>query len=68
MVFKENQNFNSAQTEISRLPTQYSSLTPDHNYISGPNATSDDPRDWLLYPTGIIFKIDAKKLPVKTGK
>ena len=60
---------NSAQTEISRLPAQYNifSLTPDHNYISGPNAISNDPRDWLLEPTGIIFKINAKKLPVKTG-
>ena len=67
--FKKNLNFNSGQTEISRLPAQYniSSLTPDHNYISGPNVTSNDPRDWLLYPTGIIFKINAKKLPVKTG-
>ena len=61
---------NSAKTEISRLPAQYSSLTPDHNYISGPNATSNNPRDWLLYPTGIIFEINAKNyrsivLPVK---
>ena len=58
---------NSAKTEISRLPAQYSSLTPDHNYISGPNATSNNPRDWLLYPTGIIFEINAKKLRVNSS-
>ena len=60
--------FNSAQTEFSRLPPQYSSLRPDHYFISGPNSTFHEPRDWLLYPTGIIFKIDAKKLPDKSGR
>ena len=60
-------DFNSAQTEISRLPAQYSFLRPDYHYLSGPNATSNDPRNWLLSPTGIIFKIDAKKLPDKSG-
>ena len=65
---KGNRNFNSYKTEIYRLPAQYSALVPDHNYISGPNATSNDPRDWLLYPTGIIFKINAKQLPVKSDQ
>ena len=62
----KNESSNSAQTEISRLPAQYSFLRPDPCFISGPSANSNDPRDWLLYSTGIIFKIDAKKLPVKT--
>ena len=31
---------NSAQTEISRHPAQYSNLRPDYHYISGPNAST----------------------------
>ena len=66
----KNESSNSAQTEISRLPAQYSFLRPDPYFISGPNANSNDPRHWLLYSTGIIFKIAAKKLSAKsdTGK
>ena len=64
-VRRDFENYNSLQTEIFRFPAQYniSSLTPDHNHISGPNATSNNPRDWLLYPTGIIFKINAQETP-----
>ena len=57
----ENENSSSAQTENSRLPRQYSFLTPDHNFISGPNASSSNPRDWNFFPTGIVYKFDTPK-------
>ena len=43
---------------MHRLPTQFSSLTPDATAIR----RSQFPRNWHLYSTGIIYKFDAQKL------
>ena len=48
----------SGQTERHRLPAKFSYLTPDSTAIT----RSQLPRDWHLYPTGIIYKFDAQKL------
>ena len=47
----------SDQTEVHRLPAQFSSLTPDVTTIT----PSQLPRDWHFYPTGIVYKFDAQK-------
>ena len=49
----------SCKTEKRHLPARFSSLTPDANTITA----SQFPCDWHLYPTGIVYKFVAKKLP-----
>ena len=58
-IFKLDFSLKSDQTERHRLPAQFSSLTPDATTIT----PSQLPRDWHLYPTGIIYKFDAQKFP-----
>ena len=53
---KKNQIF---QNDESRLPSNARSLRPDCSTIHLAE-TSDQPKDWLLHPTGITFKFDAK--------
>ena len=47
------------QNHESRLPVAARSLRPDCSTINLAE-TSDQPKDWLLHPTGITFKFDAK--------
>ena len=47
------------KNEANRLPSSARSLRPDCSTINLAE-TSDQPADWLLHPTGITFKFDAK--------
>ena len=47
------------QNDESRLPVVARSLRPDCSTINLAES-SDQPKDWLLHPTGITFKLDAK--------
>ena len=48
------------QTEKTRLPATFSSLTPDCSSIDVAEK-SNQPQDWLLHPTGYVFQFDAQK-------
>ena len=52
------------QNDESRLPVAARSLRPDCSTINLAE-TSDQPKDWLLHPTGITFKFDAKLKTLK---
>ena len=47
------------QNEEIRLPSSAHNLRPDCSAIHSAEK-SDDPEAWLLHPTGITFKFDAK--------
>ena len=47
------------KNESNRLPASTHSLRPDCSSIHSAE-TSDQPEAWLLHPTGITFKFDAK--------
>ena len=48
------------QNEETRLPATFSSLKPDCSSINVAEK-SDQPKDWLLHPTGYVFQFDAQK-------
>ena len=52
------------KNEESRLPPSAHFLRPDCSAINSAE-TSDQPEAWLLHPTGITFKFDAKLIRVK---
>ena len=47
------------KNESNRLPPSAHSLRPDCSAIHSAE-TSDQPEAWILQPTGITFKFDAK--------
>ena len=47
------------KNDEKRMPSNARSLRPDCSTINLA-VTSDQPKDWLLHPTGITFKFDAK--------
>ena len=51
--------FKTFQNEKNSLVTSLGSLRPDCSTINLAE-TSDKPEQWLLHPTGITFKFDAK--------
>ena len=48
------------QTEKTRLPATFSSLTPDCSSIDVAEK-SNQPEDWLLHPVGFVFQFDSQK-------
>ena len=57
--------FNNFQTAKrpegrNRLPAGISSLKPDCSSIDNAE-NSNEPKNWLFYPVGHVFKFDAKK-------
>ena len=54
------QNENNIPGIDNRLPANMISLKPDCSSIDAA-VTSNQPRDWLLHPTGYVFQFDAQK-------
>ena len=58
------QNENNIPGIDNRLPANMISLKPDCSSIDAA-VTSNQPRDWLLHPTGYVFQFDAQKKSAK---
>ena len=61
ILLNKNQIF---QNNEKRLPSNARSLRPDCSTINLAE-TSDQPKDWLLHPTGITFNFDARLKTLK---
>ena len=63
--FRENfdgifQNENNRPGIGKRLPANITSLKPDYKFINVAE-NSNQPKDWLLHPTGYVFEFDARR-------
>ena len=54
------QNENKKPGFGNRLPATLSSIQPDYKFIDVAEK-SNQPKDWLLHPTGCVFQFDAQK-------
>ena len=61
------QNENNRPGIGNRLPAYITSLQPDYKFIDVAEK-SNQPEDWLLYPTGYVFQFDARKKVAESAK
>ena len=58
------QNENNRPGIGNRFPVNMSSLQPDYKFINVAEK-SNQPKDWLLHPTGYVFRFDVQKKSAK---